>query len=229
MSVLLMGAFTSLGLGTLTVIHPCPLSTNIAAVSFLYGWKQHYKNKILTALLFVLGEIITFAVLGIFISHGVLNIPIAANFFQIYMRQLLGPILIIVGMILSGILLPRQYTIRISAHFLQGLAKFGILGGFVLGILIALSFCPMSAAIFFGVLIPLAVSSNTAVLYPVFFGIGSSIPLLLTVIVISQSAVLFDRSFLIKKSVEKKLREFAGIAMILMGIFMSLCYIFKVL
>lgn len=229
MSGLLMGVFTSFGLGTLTVIHPCPLSTNIAAVSLLYSWKQHLKNKILTALLFVLGEIITFVVLGIFISHGVLNIPGVANFLQVYMRQLLGPILIIVGMILSGILLPRQNTIRISAHFLQVLSKFGVLGGFVLGILIALSFCPMSAAIFFGVLIPLAISSNAVVLYPVFFGIGSSIPLLLTVIILSQSATLFDRSFLIKKSAEKKLRELASIVMILIGIFMSLRYIFKIL
>jgi hypothetical protein len=87
----------------------------------------------------------------------------------------------------------------------------------------------MSAAIFFGVLIPLAISSNTAVLYPVFFGIGSSIPLLLTVVVISKGAVLSGRSFLRKKSVDKKLRELASIAMILIGIFMSLRYIFKVL
>ncbi len=229
MSTLLMGAFTSLGLGALTIIHPCPLSTNIAAVSLLYSWKLNYKSRILTALLFVFGEIVTFAVLGILISFGMLNLPIVANFLQVYMRQLFGPILIIVGMILSGILLPRQYTLRISEHFHQVLSKSGVLGGFVLGILIALSFCPMSAAIFFGVLIPLAISSNTVVLYPVFFGIGSSIPLLLTVIVISQGAVLSGHSFLIKKSVDKKLRELASIAMILIGIFMSLRYIFKVL
>lgn len=228
MSTLLMGAFTSLGLGALTVIHPCPLSTNIAAVSLLYSWKQNYKSRILTALLFVFGEIVTFAVLGILISFGMLNLPIVANFLQVYMRQLLGPILIMVGMILSGILLPRQYTLKISEHFPLVFSKFGISGGLVLGILIALSFCPMSAAIFFGVLIPLAISSNTVVLYPVFFGIGSSIPLLLIVIVITKSTVLFNRSFLLKKSVEKKLREVASIAVILIGIFMSLRYIFKI-
>ena len=228
MSTLLMGAFTSLGLGTLTVIHPCPLSTNIAAVSLLYGWKQGYKSRISTILLFVVGEIVTFAVLGIFISFGMLNIPVVANFLRTYMRQLLGPILIIVGMMLWGILLPKQFTLRISERFLRVFLKFGILGGFFLGILIALSFCPMSAAIFFGVLIPLSISNNAVVLYPAFFGIGSSIPLLVIVLVISKSVILFDRSFLLKKSLEKKLREFTSIAMTLIGIFISLRYIFKI-
>lgn len=227
MSTLLIGALTSLGLGALTIIHPCPLSTNIAAVSFLFGWEQNSRTKLFTASLFVLGEIVTFAVLGSLISFGILAISPAANFLQVYIRQLFGPILILSGMMLLGILLPRQSTLRISEHLLPKIPKFGKLGGLILGIMVALAFCPMSAAIYFGVLIPLAISNHTVVLYPVLFGIGASLPLLFIVIIVSKSAVLINRTFLMKKSVEKTLKEMASIVMIILGIYMSLRYIFK--
>ncbi len=227
MSTLLIGALTSLGLGALTIIHPCPLSTNIAAVSFLFGWEQNSKTKLLTAYLFVLGEIVTFAALGVLISFGMLSLSTAANFLQLYIRQLFGPILILSGMMLLGILLPKQSTIKISEHLLPKLSKLGKLGGLFLGILVALAFCPMSAAIYFGVLIPLAISNHTVVLYPVLFGIGASLPLLFIVIIVSKSAVLINRTFLVKKSVEKTIKAMAGVVMIIMGIYMSLRYIFK--
>ncbi len=227
MNIFLVGAFTAFGLGALTVIHPCPLSTNIAAVSLLCGRKQNFMRTIMTALLFVIGEMVAFALLGILISMGMLNIPVLANILQVYMRQLLGPFLIIVGMMLTGILLPGQHTLRIADRFQYIYSKYGILGSMILGVFIALSFCPMSAATFFGVLIPLAISSNSVILYPVIFGIGTGIPLLIIVILISRSVILLDRSFFIKKATEIKLRWSAGITMILLGIFMSLRYIFK--
>ena len=222
-----MGTITSLGLGSLTVVHPCPLSMNIAAVSLLYGWGKDFKNKLIVALFFVFGEIVTFALLGILISIGILNLPVVANVLQVYMRQFMGLLLIIAGMMLSGILLPKQHTLKISNRFLKTHSKYGVLGSFILGSLVALSFCPMSAAVFFGVLIPLAVASKSVFLYPVFFGIGSSIPLVVIVIFISRSVFLLERSFLVKKFIEKILIKIAGITMILLGIFMCLRYIFK--
>jgi len=94
--------------------------------------------------------------------------------------------------------------------------------------MVALAFCPMSAAIYFGVLIPLSISNHMVILYPVLFGIGASLPLLFIVIIVSKSTVLINRTFLMKKSVEKILKEIASIVMIILGIYMSLRYIFKV-
>lgn len=228
MSTLLIGILTSLGLGALTIIHPCPLSTNIAAVSFLFGWEQSSKTKLLTAFLFVVGEIVTFAVLGSLIAFGMLNISPAANFLQVYIRQLFGPILIVAGMMILGILLPKQATLRISERLLPKISKLGKLGGLFLGILVALAFCPMSAAIYFGVLIPLAISNHSIALYPILFGLGASLPLLFIVIIVSKSAVLINRTFLMKKSAEKIIKEMSGIVMILLGLYMSLRHIFKI-
>ncbi len=226
---LLMGALTSLGLGTLTLIHPCPLSTNIAAVSFLFGLEQKSNRKMITVFLFVLGESVTFVLLGSLVAFGIFNISPAANFLQEYIRQLFGPILVLSGMLLLGILLPKQSTLKVSKHLLPIVSKLGEMGGFFLGIFVALAFCPMSAAIYFGVLIPLAISNHMIVLYPVLFALGAGFPILLIVFLGPKGACLLHRSYLLNKSTENTLRMIASTIMILVGIIMSLKYIFKVL
>jgi hypothetical protein len=228
MNTFLLGALTSFGLGAFTIIHPCPLSTNAAAVSLLYAWKQSAIKNITIVLFFILGEVITFASLGALISIGMINIPLVADFLQSYMRPLLGLLLIIAGMMLSGILRPRQKMLGISERFMKTYSRSGIVGSLVLGILIALSFCPMSAAIFLGVLIPLAISAKSVILYPVFFGMGSSMPLLFIALLISRGTVYSKNSFFTKRLMKNRLGVFAGITMILLGIIMSLRYVFKI-
>ncbi len=225
----IISGITCFSLGALTVIHPCPLTTNIAGISLLYGWKQEDKKWPLLAVSFVSGEIVTFVLLAILISMGFLNLPIVANFLQAYLGQLLGPFLIIAGMMFSGILLPGRKGIKIYDRFKISESRSRVPGSFLLGVLIALSFCPLSAAVFFGVLIPLAIKDNSLILYPVFFGAGTAIPLLLIVIFISRSVFLLNRSFLVKKSAENFIKKITGIFMILWGIFICLRFIFKIL
>ncbi len=229
MNSFFLGVFSPLGLGALTVIHPCPFSINIAAVTLLVGWKHSSKSKIIALVVFVIGEMLTFAALGILISSGALNIPLLANFLQKYTLQLFGPFLIIIGMMLSGILLPNQHTMRLATRLLRKTPRSGIWGGFSLGVLIALSFCPMSAAIFFGVLIPLAVSSESTILYPVLFGVGSSFPLVVITLIISSGTTFFTRLSTAKKSTEKKVRLTAGLILILLGIYLTLRHIYNVI
>jgi cytochrome c biogenesis protein CcdA len=229
MNSFLVGLLSSFSLGAITVIHPCPLSTNMVAVSLLYGIQRGSNRGLKIVLLFVVGEIVMLVGLSMLISIGFLNLPGVANILQVYMQQLLGPILILVGMMFSGILLPKQQTLKISAFNLKANSKFTVLGSFFLGNIIALSFCPLTAAVFFGLLIPLTVTSQSVVLYPVFYGIGSTLPLLLIVFFISRSTILLERSFLVNKSVEKIVKILVGIMMICFGIFMSLRYIFRIL
>ena len=42
----------------------------------------------------------------------------------------------------------------------------------------ALAFCPYSAALYFGILIPMAFGSATGLTLPLLFGIGTSVPVL---------------------------------------------------
>ncbi len=223
-----MNILTALGLGLITVIHPCPLSTNISAVTLLLGLQYKSQRKILLAGAFLLGEILTFTFIGILLAFGGFNMPLIANTLQSIMQQLIGPILIIIGMMLSGILFKNQHTLKITERFVRKNSNYSVSGGFVLGILVALSFCPMTAALFFGVLIPLAISNNAVVLYPVFFGIGSAIPLVIITAVFAKGSSRLEKIFFYdnKKRIYIKI---AGTAVIFLGIYFSLKNIFDLL
>ena len=49
----------------------------------------------------------------------------------------------------------------------------------------ALAFCPVSAALYFGSLIPLAVQSKSAVVLPTVYGIGTALPVFVFAVIIA--------------------------------------------
>jgi len=222
------GILTATGLGAFTVLHPCPLSVNAAAISYLLSVQQQ-KRTASALVLFVLGEISAFALLGFGIASGVFKIPALATFLQEYIIQILAPTLILVGMVLTGLLFKNQRTISFSGHFPGLFAKFGTGGSFILGLLIAFSFCPLSAALFFGVLIPTAVAENQTFLLPLFFGLGTAAPLIVIATILSRGLTLFNRKFFSGPKVGHQIRSTLGGFLILLGLFMSLRYTFKVL
>ena len=54
-----------------------------------------------------------------------------------------------------------------------------MIGGFPLGAIFALAFCPVSATLFFMVLIPLALKSTSGVVLPAMFALGTGLPVLI--------------------------------------------------
>ena len=64
MHELLYASATALWLGILTSISPCPLATNIAAISFIGNSVEHPKRLLLTGLLYTLGRALVYAVMG---------------------------------------------------------------------------------------------------------------------------------------------------------------------
>ncbi|MBU2064144.1 MAG: sulfite exporter TauE/SafE family protein, partial [Candidatus Omnitrophica bacterium] len=145
---------TALWLGVLTSISPCPLATNIAAVSFLSKKINHPKAVFLAGLAYTAGRMSAYAVLGASIIASLVSVPFIANFLQKYMHRILGPVLIVAGLFLLNILRFNFSGLSISKERQELLAQSGLKGAFVLGVLFALAFCPISAALFFGSLIP---------------------------------------------------------------------------
>lgn len=182
----LAAAFASaLWLGILTSISPCPLATNIAAVTFIAKDVERPLSAVAAGLLYTLGRVVAYAVLGSLVVGGVLAIPELSFFLQTSLNKLLGPILVLVGMFLVD-LLPLPLP---SSGFLQRLheraAGWGHPGAFLLGILFGLSFCPVSAALFFGGLIPTAIELRSPLAMPSLFGIGTGVPVVLFAVLIA--------------------------------------------
>jgi cytochrome c biogenesis protein CcdA len=117
------------------------------------------------------------------------------------------------------------FGISAGSHTSERLAKGHFAGGFLLGILFALSFCPISAALFFGSLIPLATASRSSVMLPALYGLGTSLPVFAFAFLIAIGAKsvagMFDRLI----SMEVWARRVTGALFIFIGIYLSWNYL----
>ena len=166
-------------LGLLTAIAPCPLATNIAAIAYISRNVTDRKYAVITGTLYTLGRMFSYSLLGVLIIVVGLEIPGVSLFLQDVGERVLGPILIVVGLIMLNI-------DRLSfgkgggklASLGEKVADWGMVGGFLLGVLFALAFCPYSAVLYFGVLMPVALKSTGGVALPAVFAIGTGLPVL---------------------------------------------------
>ncbi|MFN2377383.1 MAG: sulfite exporter TauE/SafE family protein, partial [Candidatus Binatia bacterium] len=148
---------SALWLGILTSISPCPLASNIAAVSYVGRHAEDARRVLLAGLAYSVGRAVTYVLVGWLVVASVLSIPSVSFFLQQRMNQILGPLLILIGIGILGWIPLRLPSTGFSDGLRERVAARGILGAGSLGVLFALSFCPVSAGLFFGALIPLAV------------------------------------------------------------------------
>lgn len=213
----MIALLSALWLGILTSISPCPLATNIAAVSFLSKKIDHPRMVFWSGLAYTLGRMTAYIVLGVIIIASLAGVPAVANFLQKYMNKILGPVLIIVGLFLLGILRLNISGFSLSGEKQNKLAESGVFGSFALGLLFALSFCPISAALFFGSLIPLALQSRSGVTLPFIYGFGTGLPVLLFALGITFGVQSFSRWFHRLSRLELYTRKITGVVFLLIG------------
>jgi cytochrome c biogenesis protein CcdA len=220
---------SALWLGILTSISPCPLATNIAAISYVAGRVDVPRRVLLNGALYTIGRAVTYVVLGALLVSSLLSAPVVSHFLQKYMGKLLGPVLVIVGMVLLE-LIRVGWTGKGSMDGLQNrAAKLGVWGAGFLGLGFALAFCPVSAALFFGSVVPMAVETKSAVLLPTVYGIGTALPVFAFAVVIALSAHSIGRAFAVMTHVERWARRATGAVFIGVGVYLSLRDIFQVL
>ncbi|MBK7644647.1 MAG: sulfite exporter TauE/SafE family protein [Planctomycetes bacterium] len=189
-TTLLIASGTALWLGLLTSISPCPLATNVAALGYLARFTSSRRAQVFAGLLYTLGRALAYTLVGGLIAWGLLSAPALSGFLERHMNQLLGPFLVLVGMVLLGLLPGLPSFGQLSPALQKRIAGRGLAGSGLLGFLFALAFCPVSAALFFGSLLPLALQQDSAWLLPALYGIGSAAPVL-----VFGLALVFGREF----------------------------------
>ncbi|MCC7141543.1 MAG: sulfite exporter TauE/SafE family protein [Candidatus Eisenbacteria bacterium] len=228
MSEPLVALGTAAWLGILTSISPCPLAANIAAISFI-GREVGRPRRVLAAgILYSLGRALTYVLVGMAIVTSMLSIPSLSNFLQERANQLLGPLLVLIGCgIMGWIRLPFSTAGR--GHALrERLASNGLTGAALLGALLALSFCPVSAGLFFGGLIPLATGTQSRLLLPAVFGLGTGLPAVVFAVLISLGARGLSRAFNLLSAVERVSRPITAGVFVLAGLYLILTHLFRI-
>ncbi len=229
MNDLILSIGTSLWLGILTSISPCPLATNIAAISFVTRRVGQSRQVLISGLLYTAGRVIAYGALGVIITAGILSMSDISLTLQRYMNRLLGPLLILVGMFLLELLSFGGKGASVSDKMQRRVERMGMWGALPLGFVFALTFCPVSAALFFGSLIPLSVESNSVLMLPSLFGIGTALPVITFAVALAISVNTAAKLFEHTRKVEWWARRVTGIVLILVGIYLCLRYIFDIL
>lgn len=212
----LLAAFA---LGLLTAISPCPLATNITATAYIAKTITSKRKVLLSGLLYTLGRMFSYTALGAIIYFGVSKFQVA-KLFQGNGEKFIGPVMIIIGLIMLGViklnfLSKGNLTERLSEKFKDK----GLLGSFLLGVVFALAFCPYSGALFFAMLIPMTLAASAGLALPVVFSLGTGLPVIFFAFVIAFSMEKLGSYFKAVQKVEKVMRILAGITFLLTGLY----------
>lgn len=217
---------SALLLGLITAISPCPLATNIAAIAYVSRRVKERRYAVITGTLYTLGRMFSYSILGIIIIVAGIEIPGVASFLQDFGEQILGPLLIVVGVIMLSI---NRMPFSLGGGKLSSIggkvADWGMIGGFLLGALFALAFCPYSAVLFFGILIPLALKSAGGVTLPAVYAIGTGLPVLVFGVLISAGVARVSNWLNAVTRVEKIIRVAVSIIFIGVGIYLVVLWI----
>lgn len=216
-------------LGILTSVSPCPLASNIAAVSFISRKVTQRNTVFLSGILYTLGRSLTYITLGVLIVKTLIDVPILSDFLQRYVNKILGIVLILVGMVLLDLLRIPLTLPSVSENVTEKLVNKGAIGSLPLGILFALAFCPVSAALFFGGLIPLAVKAQSGIGLPLIYGIGTGLPVLLFAFLVAAGTQYINNLYYRISKVEFYTKKVTGLIFIVVGIYYALAYIFEII
>uniref|UniRef100_UPI00405689D4 aromatic aminobenezylarsenical efflux permease ArsG family transporter n=1 Tax=Candidatus Electronema sp. TaxID=2698783 RepID=UPI00405689D4 len=215
---ILMPLASAFWLGILTSISPCPLTTNIAAISYVGRRVGRPASVLQAGLLYTAGRALAYLLLGVLLVGSLLSAPSLSQVLQKHMNMALGPVLIVVGLILLEVIrLPAGKGGGLSAALQNKADSLGIGGAGLLGMVFALSFCPTSAALFFGSLLPLAVQQQSSLLIPGIYGLATGLPVLLFALLLAFGANKVALAFNRITAFERWARRLTGLLFLVVG------------
>ena len=187
---------TAFILGLMTAISPCPLATNITAIGFIGKDIENRNRVFINGLVYTLGRAVTYTLLALIIFLGANQFTMSGTF-QKYGEKILGPLLIVIGFFMLGILKIKFPGMGKLAQRFEKDGTKNYWDVLLLGVLFTLAFCPYSGVLYFGMLIPMTISSASGLYLPIIFAIATGIPVIifawLIAFTVSRVVVLYNR------------------------------------
>lgn len=210
---------TAFVLGLMTAISPCPLATNITATAYISKNITSKKKVFFSGILYSIGRAFSYTVIGLLLFFGASKFHIAL-FFNQNGEKFLGPLLIVLGLIMLNIIKLNflgnsNFTERLSDKFKDK----GLMGSFLIGVVFALAFCPYSGALFFGMLIPITISSADGLYLPIIFAFGTGLPVVLFTYLLAFTAGKIGIFYNRITKIEQVMRKIAGVVFIITGLY----------
>jgi sulfite exporter TauE/SafE len=205
-------------LGLMTAISPCPMATNITAIGYISKDIQSQKRVFYNGLIYTLGRGISYTAIGLVFFFGASQFQVS-GFLQIWGEKIIGPLLIVIGLFMLGIINLKIPGVGSLTEKMENNSKGGFRGVLLLGIVFALAFCPYSGVLYFGMLIPMTISSANGLYLPVVFALATGIPVIIFAWLIAFSIGRIGQLYNRMKSFEKWFRRIIAALFIGVGIY----------
>lgn len=215
----------ALWLGVLTSISPCPLATNIAALSYVGRHVASPRKAMLAGVLYTFGRTVVYVAIAALVISALLSMVAVSAVLQRLAARALGPVLILVGVALLGVIPLPSFGASLAQRS-ERFAALGVWGAVPLGGAFALAFCPVSAALFFGSLIPLATAHASPLALPALYGVGTAVPVLGFAILVAAGAASLGSAYEKLRRLERWARPATGLVFILAGIYETMRGVF---
>ncbi len=207
-------------IGLMTALSPCPLATNITAIAYISKKIDNGKKTLLTGFVYTLGRMLTYVLLASLIVYVGVNVQTISLFLQKYGERILGPLLIVIGLIMLDVIkLPSLKSGERVNKIKEKLSEKGYLGAFLLGVIFALAFCPFSAVLYFGMLIPLALKFSDGVLIPSIFALATGLPVIIFAFILTFSVSKLGKVMGKVQTFEKYTRFIIALIFVIVGIY----------
>ncbi len=214
-------------LGLMTAISPCPLATNITAIGYISKDIENRKKIFYNGLWYTLGRAISYTTLGVILYFGASKFYIA-KFFQSNGEKFLGPLLIIVGILMFDFIKINFPGFgKLSERMQNKERKNNWWSALLLGIVFALAFCPYGGVLYFGMLIPMTISSTSGLILPFVFAIATGLPVIIVAYLLAFSISSIGGFYNKIKIIERWFRRVIAVVFIIVGFYY--CFIYYII
>ena len=211
-------------LGLMTAISPCPLATNITAVGFISKDIKDRNRVFINGVLYTFGRAISYTAIALVIYLGADQFKFS-GFFQKYGEKILGPLLIIIGLLMLDVIKIKFPGLSGLTSKMEAKTKWGYMDAILLGMVFALAFCPYSGVLYFGMLIPMTVTSVSGLYLPLIFALATGIPVIIFAWILAYTISGIGNAYNKVRIFEIWFRRIIAILFILVGIY----YIIRVI
>lgn len=214
-------------LGIMTALSPCPLATNITATAYISKELENRRAVFFNGLIYTAGRAFSYTLLGIILYFGASKFHMA-RFLQANGEKFIGPLLLVIGLLMLDVVSLGRFSLdELTNRLTRNLKLNSRWGSFLLGCLFALAFCPYSGALYFGMLIPLTLTSPFGVLLPPVYAVATGLPVILIAYIIAFSIASVGTFYNRIRTFERWFRRVVAVIFIAGGLYFILIYFFK--
>ena len=211
---------TAFLIGLIVALNPCQLAISTSALTFLSKDGKGGRSVWLNGIFYSFGRFLAYLLLGwacLFV-----NIAVNQQVVQI-VERVLPYVLLLFGAFFILRAFFHHHHHHDSCHnsgFI--IHRYGSLGAMLLGGLLAFAFCPESAVLFFGIVVPLSLSSAAGMTIAPAFALAAILPSLLLAYLLSRASELVARFQLRMERLQFWSNLLVGIVFVLIALLLVL-------